>query len=180
MKDDTQATKPCAPDYDISSIQEVTIDENAKHISNEIETLVNMPIEKYSKWSDNVSINEILGAGSRKLNDIKPTDPGHRRIICTDDGHTAVEEILENIPQQYFSYKVWNYSSKFFAERIEYAKGEFWYNPRENKTHIRWRYSFKISDEKYRQEFESFIAGFWNNWMINILNNMKALAEKEI
>ena len=177
-----QENKPCALDYDLSSIKNVTIDENADYVFNEIEIIVDRPIDKYDKWNRyDTSLEEILpGVTIRILNDKKPWEDGHRRIICNPDGTTAVEEIIKIIPEKYFFYKVWNYSHPFFAERVEYAKGEFWYTPMENKTHIRWRYSFKLSDEKYRQEFESFIKNYWNSWMTSTLNRMKKLAEETI
>lgn len=177
-----QENRPCAPDYDLSSIKKVILDENAKHVSNEIEIVVDRPIDKYDKWNRNdTSLEEILpGITLRVLNDKKPWEEGHRRIICSPDGNTSVEEIIKIIPEKYFLYKVWNYTSPFFTDRVEYGKGEFWYTPMGNKTHIRWRYSFKLSDEKYRQEFESFVKNFWNSWMVTTLNRMKKLAEKAI
>lgn len=177
-----QENKLCAPDYDVGSIKNVSIDENADYVFNEIEIIVDRPIDKYDKWNRyDTSLEEILpGVSLRILNDKKPWEDGHRRIICNSDGTTAVEEIIKVISEKYFLYKVWNYSNPFFAERVEYAKGEFWYTPMGNKTHIRWRYSFKLSDEKYRQEFESFVKNFWNSWMISTLNRIKKLAEETI
>lgn len=175
-------SKTCAPDYDLSSIKNVTIDENADYVFNEIEIIVDMPIDKYYKWNrHDTSLEEILpGVTTRALNDINRWEEGHRRIICNPDGTTVVEEIIKVIPEKCFIYKIWNFSNEFMAERVEYAKGEFWYTPMGNKTHIRWRYSFKLSNEVYRQEFGSFVKNVWNNWMITTLNRMKKLAEEAI
>jgi len=68
---------------------------------------------------------------------------GTRRLVRLTNEHTVVEEVIENQPEQYFTYRVWH-SSLPEAKPIEYAIGQFWFLPQAAATMIRWRYSFKL------------------------------------
>ena len=88
--------------------------------------------------------------GTTPLNDIPFPNPGARRRVSLADGNTALEEVIENTPGAYFSYKVWGYTLTA-ARPIQYGKGEFWYLPAGNgrSTTLRWRYSFKLRSNRF-------------------------------
>ena len=48
--------------------------------------------------------------GTAALNDIPFPHPGARRRVMLADGNTAAEEVIQNTPGSYFSYKVWGYT----------------------------------------------------------------------
>ena len=88
--------------------------------------------------------------GTAALNDIPFPHPGARRRVMLADGNTATEEVIENTPGGYFSYKVWGYTLST-ARPIRYGKGEFWYLPADHgqATTLRWRYSFKLRSDRF-------------------------------
>jgi len=88
--------------------------------------------------------------GTAALNDIPFPHPGARRRVMLADGNTATEEVIENTPDAYFSYKVWAYTLST-ARPIRYGKGEFWYLPADHgqATTLRWRYSFKLRSDRF-------------------------------
>lgn len=87
--------------------------------------------------------------GTTPLNDIAFPNKGARRRVTLADGSTAVEEVIENKSDEYFSYKVWGYTLAA-ARPIEYGKGEFWYLPADSgQTTLRWRYSFKLRGNRF-------------------------------
>jgi hypothetical protein len=88
--------------------------------------------------------------GTTPLNDIPFPHPGARRRVLLADGSSATEEVIENTPDKYFSYKVWGYTLAS-ARPIQYGKGEFWYLPAGDgrATTLRWRYSFKLRANRF-------------------------------
>ena len=136
-------------------------DNNGKYVSNESEILIAKPIEEVYRWvvyepleKQLLGTKKIPGVTSTKtINDIELGEIGHRRLVCLADGSTAIEEhtYLEKHDntgsKSYFSYKVWDYTLKI-AQNIEYATGEWWFASVGDKTHIKWRYSFKLNNKK--------------------------------
>jgi hypothetical protein len=176
-------------------------DKNNKYVSNEIETLIEMPIRGVYRWvvyepleKQLDGTNKIPGVTSTKtINNIKLGEIGHRRLVCLADGNTAVEEHTyiekhDNTEStRYFSYRVSDYTLKV-AQNIEHAKGEWWFTPIGNKTHIKWRYSFKLNDNKImgrlgfmgRVLFNNFfIKSSYNDFMVETLNKLKCDLEKK-
>jgi len=88
--------------------------------------------------------------GTAALNDTPFPQPGARRQVMLADGSTATEEVIENTPASYFSYKVWGYTLRT-ARPIRYGKGEFWYEPADHgqATTLRWRYSFRLRSDRF-------------------------------
>jgi hypothetical protein len=88
--------------------------------------------------------------GTEPLNDIAFPHPGARRRVMLANNSSVIEEVIENTPNAYFSYKVWGYTLKT-ARPIQYGKGEFWYLPADNgrTTTLRWRYSFKLRSTRF-------------------------------
>lgn len=189
-----QENRVCASDYDVSSIKNVVVDKKAKFVKNEIEIIVDRPIAEVYKYVVYTPLEEQLH-GTKKIPGVRSTrainnknfgTPGYRRVICLEDDNTVVEEFIENVTEKYFYYKVWNYTLKD-AQVIDYATGEFWFTPIENKTHIKWRYSFKLDDTKFlgkigcigRWIFKTvFIKAQYNEFMVKTLNDAKIEIEK--
>jgi hypothetical protein len=88
--------------------------------------------------------------GTEALNDVPFPHPGARRRVMLADGGSATEEVIDNTPDGYFSYKVWGYTLRA-ARPIRYGKGEFWYLPADagESTIVRWRYSFKLRGDRF-------------------------------
>ena len=185
----TQVNDSCDTNFDASQIKEISINENAKLVSNEIEIEINKPVGDVFKWVVYKPLEQKLRGTDKipgvrtttALNDKAPGTIGYRRLVCLEDGNSAVEEFMENKPDNYFSYKVWNYSLKM-GQNIEYAKGEWWFTPIGDKTHIRWRYCFKLNSDKLigktgccgRWLFDTFfVKTRYNDWMIKTLNDLK-------
>jgi hypothetical protein len=172
-----------------------------KHVSNEVEVEIKKPISEVYKWVVYTPLEiqlqgtaKIPGVSSTKLmNDKKLGEIGHRRLVCLNDGntaveeHTFVEEINEHVSKRYFSYKVWNYTLKI-AQNIEYGRGEWWFTPEGDLTHIRWRYSFKLNKQKIlgrigvlgRALFQIFfLKTRYNDFMAETLKKLKNDLEKK-
>ena len=182
-------------EYDTSKIEDVVIDDKGKHVTADSEIVISKPISEVYKWVvfaplevQLAGTKDIPGVSSTKtINDKEIGINGHRRLVCLADGNTAVEEhiFIENVTddtsKRYFSYKVWNYSLKI-AQNIEYGKGEWWFTPMGDKTHIKWRYSFKLNNKKFlgsigfvgRTLFNIFfIKTKYNEFMIETLKKLK-------
>ncbi len=87
--------------------------------------------------------------GTEPLNSITFPNQGARRRVMLADNSTAIEEVIQNTPNEYFSYEVWGYTLTT-ARPIEYGKGEFWYLMANNgQTILRWRYSFKLRSNRF-------------------------------
>jgi len=173
---------------------------NGKYVSNESEILIAKPIKEVYRWvvfepleKQLLGTKKLSGVTSTKtINNIELGKIGHRRLVCLADGNTAVEEhtYLEKHDnkgsKRYFSYKVWDYTLKV-AQNIEYATGEWWFSSVGNKTHIKWRYSFKLNNKKMlgrlgflgRVLFRRFfIKSIYNDFMVETLNKLKYDLEK--
>lgn len=91
------------------------MDENAKYVTNEIEIDIDRPMADCFKWVVYTPLevqlrgtDKIPGVRTtRSLNDKPAGSSGYQRMVCLEDGNSAVEEIMENRPSTYFSYKVW-------------------------------------------------------------------------
>jgi hypothetical protein len=184
----------------IEKVNIEVLDKNDKYVSNETEILIEKPIREVYRWVVYEPLEKQLNgtkripgvASTKTINNIELGEKGHRRLVCLADGNTAVEEhsYIEkhdnNESQRYFSYKVWDYTLKV-AQNIEYAIGEWWFTPAGNKTHIKWRYSFKLNDKKIlgrigflgRVLFNKiFLKTSYNDFMIETLNKLKCDLEK--
>lgn len=166
-----------------------------KLVSNETEIFIDKPIREVYKWVVYEPLEIQLPGTDRipavistkTINNIDLGNAGHRRIVCLADGNTAVQEHTyidknEHIDtQSYFSYRVSDYTLKV-AENIEYALGEWWFTFINDKTHVRWRYSFKLRDKNVmgrlgfigRALFRNFfIKTSYDKFMIKTLNKLK-------
>ncbi len=180
----------------MDTVQEVTVDDNAKFVSNEIEIIINQPVSEVFKYLVYTPLeiqlrgtDDVPGVKSTKaINNKKVGENGYRKLICMEDGSSALEEIIENNPGTYFSNKVWNFTRKI-AQNIEYAKGEWWFTPSAdgNQTHCKWKYSYKLNDKKMfgrmgpvgRFIFSRFfIQSKWNDFMQTTLDKAKIDIEK--
>jgi hypothetical protein len=186
---------------DIDSISQSIIITGGKHVSNEIGVEIKRPISEVYKWVVYAPLeiqlhgtNKIPGVSSTKqLNDKKLGENGHRRLVCLNDGntaveeHTFVEEVNDNTSKRYFSYKVWNYTLKI-AQNIKYGRGEWWFTPEGDLTRIRWRYSFKLNEQKILGKLGAlgrallqifYLKTRYNHFMVETLKKLKNDLEKK-
>jgi len=139
---------------DEGQIQLLPTDKLASH---EEQIVIPLPPEEAYARLNGASLENVLPGtdripavvGTKPLNDIAFPNQGARRQVMLADNSTAIEEVIENTPNKYFSYKVWGYSIAA-ARPIEYGKGEFWYLTANNgQTTLRWRYSFKLRSNRF-------------------------------
>lgn len=177
-------------------------DGNIKYVSNETEILIRKPINEVYRWvvyepleNQLNGTKKIPGVSSTKtINEKKLGEIGHRRLVRLADGNTAMEEhtfvekFTDEIAEKYFAYKVWDYTLKV-AQNIEYGKGEWWFTPLKDDTHVKWRYSFKLNDKKIlgkmgflgRALFRNFfIKTRYNDFMVETLKKLKNDLEKNL
>ena len=193
MSIQVNADEGCGRDYDVSRISDIPIDDKAVYAFNEADIIVDRPIEEVFEFTVYEPLEILVPGtdslpgvkGTRDLNDKGVGNKDYLRIVCLNDGNTAIEKVLENIPNTYFSYQVWDYSIKQGAY-IEYAKGEFRFIPRGNQTHIKWRYSFKLNPKKVLGKIGSlgrclfshfFLEKKYNEFMQASLQAIKTGAE---
>ncbi len=128
-----------------------------KLASHEEQVAIPLPPEEVYARLNGASLESVLRGTDRipavvstkPLNDIVFPNRGARRRVMLADNSTAVEEVIENTPNEYFSYKVWGYTLAA-ARPIKYGKGEFWYLPAgKGQTTLRWRYSFKLRGSRF-------------------------------
>ena len=141
-------------DQDEERVQLLPTDKLASHEEQIVIPL--RPEEAYARLNGTPLEKVIPGTeripsvvGTQPLNDIPFPNQGARRRVMLADNSTAIEEVIENTPNKYFSYKVWAYTLRT-ARPVEYGKGEFWYLMASNgQTTIRWRYSFKLRSNRF-------------------------------
>ena len=141
-------------DRDVKPVQLLPTDKLASHEERIIIPL--RPEEAYARLNGASLEKVIPGTDSipavvstEPLNDMAFPNQGARRRVILADNSTAIEEVIENTPNKYFSYKVWGYTLTT-ARPIEYGKGEFWYILANNdQTILRWRYSFKLHSNRF-------------------------------
>jgi hypothetical protein len=72
---------------------------------------------------------------------------GSVRLVCLKDGESAHEQVLVQDEGQ-LRYVVTRYTSRA-AQPLAYGLGAFTFTPAGAKTHITWRYSFKLREERF-------------------------------
>lgn len=171
------------------------VNRKIKYSINETSILIKSPIIDVYKWVVFTPLEKQLHGtnkipaviATKGLNDIEIGKPGHLRRVCLADGNTATEEHLfiddieEHSENKYFKYTVNNYTLKI-AQNIEYAIGEWWLETDGNFTNVKWRYSFKLSKEKFlgrlgivgRIAFSLFFSKTrYNEFMVSALKRLK-------
>jgi len=143
----------CATDYAETQFVSIEMDTQAKLVTNDAEIIIDKPVSEVYRLFLSFSLEDQF-PGTKKIPGVRSThpindktneDPGFARIVCLHDGTRATEEILRNIPEKNYYYKVWDFTHKA-AKSIKYATGEFTFTEQGNKTHLHWRYSFKLND----------------------------------
>src|SRR5690348_859495 len=84
----------------------------------EEQAAIPLPPEEVYARLNGASLERVLSGtgripavvGTTALNDIPFPHPGARRRVLLADDSTAIEEVIENTPGKYFSYKVWGYT----------------------------------------------------------------------
>ena len=97
--------------------------------------------------------------GTKALPGVERTEPltvarfpavGSVRRVVLRDGHTAREEVLACDEAQ-LRYFVTQYTSPE-AKPIEWGLGEFTFSAAGSRTHVTWRYSFKLRSNRFPGE----------------------------
>jgi polyketide cyclase/dehydrase/lipid transport protein len=139
----------------MDEVQVLPADKLAWH---EEQIVIPLPPREVHARLDSVPLESLLPGtgripavtGTEPLNDVPFPQPGARRRVMLADGSAVTEQVIQNTPDGYFSYKVWGYTLRA-ARPIQYGKGEFWYQPADKgqATIVRWRYSFKLRPGRF-------------------------------
>lgn len=133
----------------------------------EVKIEINKPVKEAYSIFLKVPLEDFI-EGTEKLPGVKKTIPlnnlpygeeDYLRLVCLKDGNVALEKLLKIIPNSYFPYLVYGYTSDE-AKPILYGLGEFTFKENGNKTILVWRYSFKLKDNK----FPGFLGGL-GRWL---------------
>lgn len=67
--------------------------------------------------------------------------PGATRTVHLKGGDTAREEVTDWVRPSYFAYRTshFTFALKYLATE---ARGQWWFEERDGKTHVRWTYTF--------------------------------------
>jgi hypothetical protein len=128
-----------------------------------VELDIPIPVDQFSKWFSETGASEfsVFMTGSSALipihliGNVLPTDAtrsdaligswrnaGDRRRVVFPDGTHALEEItVDQLPQR-FQYEVWDVTNDT-GRYVAYARSEFRFSERGQRTHISWEYSFR-------------------------------------
>jgi hypothetical protein len=124
------------------AVHEVAFDVNAVH-ERFVEAFLAAPLERFIKGT-----TALPGVDrTEPLTDLRFPAVGSVRLVVLRDGNTAHEEVLACDGRQ-LRYFVTQYTSPEAAP-IEWGLGEFTFEPAGDKTHVRWRYSFKLRSNKF-------------------------------
>lgn len=120
-------------------------------------------------------------SGTFRLSDGPYGSVGARRLVCTTDGHIAVEEVLlteSAADGTRFRYVVWNYTGPEFSN-IAYGVGEIVRTqPQPGKTHVNWTYRFALKEGRDPEAFrKTFLDSIFAEWMRSQLERGRAHAE---
>lgn len=155
-------------------------------ITTQIEIDINAPIEKVFDFTvaEDVLPKVLFRSGvipgvvgTTILKNPSWDAPGAQRIVHLDDGNTAVEEVTGFDRPGYFSYQSSNYSG-FFGRFVDLAKGEWWFEERDGKTHVIWKYSFKAKNGfGYFLLSRCLVPHSFHRYMQKALNRIKGFVE---
>lgn len=120
------------------------------------EAVVPVPREAFLRWFLGAPLERLLPgtgeipavSGTRPLSDTPFPEPGARRLVCLADGSTAVEQVLEHVPDERFRYIVWAYTTPA-AMPIAHGVGEFRFRDAPGGTAVHWRYGFALRQDRF-------------------------------
>jgi len=97
--------------------------------------------------------------------------PGSHRIIHLADGSTAHEGVTHYERPSYFAYRV---SDPSFALKhlMTEARGQFWFEPTNGGTQVKWTYTFQAKNRLFRLPLILFVKTQWEGYMDVCLANV--------
>lgn len=100
--------------------------------------------------------------------------PGTVRTVHLEGGDSAREEITDWVRPSYFAYRTSNFTFalKYLATE---ARGQWWFEDRDGRTHVRWTYSFTAKGPIRALFLQAFARTQWAGLMRLCMQNMIAL-----
>jgi hypothetical protein len=97
--------------------------------------------------------------------------PGSHRIVHLSDGSTAHEGVTHYDRPSYFAYRV---SDPSFALKhlMTEARGQFWFEPANGGTRVKWTYSFQAKNWLTKLPLTLFVKSQWKGYMDVCLANV--------
>jgi hypothetical protein len=187
----TNIEKKCGENFDARSIPDLQVNFSDSFVSRTIQFELDIPADKVTSSIQATPLEKFLPEtakvpgvrGTKLLIGSEFGPEGSRRLVCLTDYSYASEEVIENVSEREFKYKVWNYTSNV-ARPIEYAIGEFKAIPlSQAKSQVTWTYSFKLKDNEFpgylaapgRFLFKkSFVDSDYADFMTSAANAMKS------
>lgn len=154
-------------------------------ISKTIFCHMNVPRSHLFEWFIPVKLSDIL-KGYGPLPAVVHTSgqkgawdqPGATRTVHLADGNTAFEKVTACERPRYFEYRVSGFTNVigFLAKD---AIGQWWFEEKENKTSVRWRYTFHARNALTAVLLFPFVKVFWNGYMRVGMQTIKQLVERK-
>lgn len=150
------------------------------------EFTVNAPIEQVYDW---VVAEDVLPKilkkyfiipavkGSQILKGNWRT-PGSYRTVFFANGDTLREELTDFTRPTYFAYKISDISG-FQKHFISYGVGQWWFKSVENKTEIKWTYTFYAKSRFKRLFLKPFVNHDFKTYMKRSIKLIKEQIEDE-
>jgi len=104
--------------------------------------------------------------------------PGSQRTVHLAGGDTAIEQLTAFRDQEYFDYRVSNYTFalKYLAK---FATGQWWFEKIDDKqTLVKWTYTFTTHSFLTIPMTWFFAKFLWRGYMVNAMEAMKVQLEE--
>ncbi|NZA25461.1 SRPBCC family protein [Luteimonas sp. SJ-92] len=97
--------------------------------------------------------------------------PGSHRVVHLADGSTVNEGLTHYDRPAYFAYRV---SEPSFALKhlMSEARGQFWFEPADGGTKVKWTYTFQAKNRFARLPLTLFVKSQWKGYMNVCLANL--------
>lgn len=159
--------------------------EKGAHIEKEIEVEINQSPEEVSIWFDNLAPEKVI-KGTDLVSGVKATclvsekpwgEIGSKRLVLKQSGSSFQEQVIKNIPQKYFAYRMWDFS-KDVTHAIQYADAYFEViEVEEHKSLLKWHISFRPSSFFYKIPLSLYLKASFDPFMKQSLQDIKNYIE---
>ena len=119
----------------------------------------------------------INGAVKTVINKGPYSVVGANRTVYFDNGDTIVEQLTWFEPYVYYSYSVTNFSD-FLRHLTNIGYGQWWFENIDDKTHVKWVYTFVPKNFFSRMVLSLFLSLFYTKFMNQSLQLAKTQIEK--
>lgn len=90
--------------------------------------------------------------------------PGSHRIVHLKDGSTVNEGLTDYDRSSYFAYRV-NNPSFALKHLMTEARGQFWFEPADGGTKVKWNYTFQARNRLAKLPLALFVKTQWRGYM---------------